>query len=321
MPCNDNWHPAPSPQRFAHNGVHDGGDTLHGTTTTRTDIRMSAPIPSPHPQHVTPASSVLERQAAHPGVDPCDIAEDAMPALVIGDLAHPDVAWVHDHTATCEYCRDRLHEFKQVETTLERCDAVRAESPRQRPPTSRALGIPEARYGFMETPVGLVLIAVTDSGVCEVSYLDHTDRYDTLRQVEQRGFVVQERQQSVTAVIDELTTYFAGDRRTFGLEVDLTGVTDFTRSVLRATSYVPYGRVTTYGEIATMINKSGASRAVGNALGRNPVPVVIPCHRVVLSNGAVGWYTGGPHIKEALLDIEGVHLRSSHRVEQESLRL
>ncbi len=320
MPHDD--HPAPSGHQFGHNGVHDPDDIRHDTKTSGTDIRMSDSIPTPHSQPESPATSVLERQSTRPGVDPCDIAEDAMPALVMGDLSNPDVAWVHDHTETCGYCRARLHEFERVENALERCDTeTRVEMSRQRPATGRALGIPEARYGFMETPVGLVLIAVTDNGVCEVSYLDHTDRYDTLRQVEQRGFILLERQDSVTPVVNELTSYFAGDRRTFGLDVDLKGVTDFTRSVLRATSYVPYGKVTTYGEIATMINKPGASRAVGNALGRNPVPVVIPCHRVVLSNGAMGWYTGGPHIKEALLDIEGVHLRSGQRVEQGALHL
>lgn len=322
MPCNDNHHPALSHHRFGHNGTHDPDDIRHDSTTPGTDIHMSELIPTPPSQPVSPANSVLERQATRPGIDPCDVAEDAMPALVIGDLPNPDVAWVHDHTATCGYCRDRLHEFERVDDVLERCDTVaRTEMTQRRPATSFALGVPEARYGFMETPVGPVLIAVTDEGVCEVSYLDHTDRYDTLREIEQRGFILQERQQSVAPIIDELTTYFAGDRRTFGLDLNLKGVTEFTRSVLHATSYVPYGKVTTYGEIATMINKPGASRAVGNALGRNPVPVVIPCHRVVLANGALGWYTGGPHIKEALLDIEGVHLRSGHRVEQGSLQI
>jgi methylated-DNA-[protein]-cysteine S-methyltransferase len=283
---------------------------------------MSDAIHIPHSQPEPHVVSVLERQATEPGIDPCDVAEDAMPALVIGDLSSPDVDWVHHHTATCGYCRDRLREFEQVENVLECCDTLtRTAMTQRRPATALTLGIAEARYGFMETPVGLILIAVSDEGLCEVSYLDHTDRYDSLRQIEQRGFIVREHQQAVSPVVDELTGYFAGDRTSFGLSVDLKGVTDFTRSVLRATSYIPYGRVTTYGEIATMINKPGASRAVGNALGRNPVPVVIPCHRVVLSNGAMGWYTGGPRIKEALLDIEGVHLCSGQGAEQRSLQI
>ncbi len=316
----DNNHPGPAHHLFGHNGYHHLNDIGNVCTTSGTDIRMNDPLSILHPQPESSARSVLESQATQPGVDPCDVAEDAMPALVIGDLSNPDVDWVHDHTATCRYCRDRLQEYERIENTLECCDTVlRTGMPQRRPATSLALGIPEARYGFMETPVGPVLIAVTEKGVCEVSYLAHTETYDTLRQLEQRGFIVQERQQSVSPVVDELATYFAGDRKTFDFGVDLTGVTDFTRSVLNATSYIPYGKVTTYGEIATMINKPGASRAVGNALGRNPVPVVVPCHRVVLANGAMGWYTGGPHIKEALLDIEGVHLRPSSSAAQPSL--
>lgn len=318
MPINS--HPGPAHHPFSHNGVHDSNEIRNVSPTSGTDIRMNDPLSALHSQPESPPSSMLERQATQPGVDPCDVAEDAMPALVIGDLSNPDVDWVHDHTATCRYCWNRLQEFERVENTLECCDtAVRAEMSQRRPTTSLALGIPEARYGFMETLVGPVLIAVTEKGVCEVSYLAHTDRYDTLRQIEQRGFIVQERQPAVSPIVDELATYFAGHRKTFDISVDLTGVTDFTRSVLNATSYIPYGKVTTYGEIATMINKPGASRAVGNALGRNPVPVVIPCHRVVLANGAMGWYTGGPQIKEALLDIEGVHLRSRQNAAQPSL--
>lgn len=316
----DNSHPGPGRCPFSHNGFHDVNDIGNVFTTSGTDIRMNDPLSALHPEPESSARSILECQATQPGVDPCDVAEDAMPALVIGDLSNPDVDWVHDHTAICGYCRNRLQEFERIENTLECCDtAVRTGMPQTRPATSLALGIPEARYGFMETPVGPVLIAVTEKGVCEVSYLAHTDTYDALRQVEQRGFIVQERQQAVSPIVDELATYFGGDRKSFDVEVDLTGVTDFTRAVLNATSYIPYGKVTTYGEIATMINKPGASRAVGNALGRNPVPVVIPCHRVVLASGAMGWYTGGPHIKEALLDIEGVHLRSGQNAAHRSL--
>ncbi len=319
MPCND--HPVSAPHLLGSNDAHILNDIRSLFRDPRTEIRMSHHVPIPHSQFEPPVVSVLEHQASRPGVDPCDVAEDAMPALVIGDLSIPDIAWVHDHTAICGYCRDRLREFEQVENILECCDTrSRNVTSQRRPATSLALGIPEARYGFMETPVGILLIAASDEGVCEISYLDHTDRYDTLRQIEQRGFIVQERQQAVTPVIDELAGYFAGDRTTFDLGVDLTGVTDFTRSVLRATSYVPYGKVTSYGEIATMINKPGASRAVGNALGRNPVPVVIPCHRVVLSSGAMGWYTGGPHIKEALLDLEGVRLGKARSPREQSLQ-
>jgi len=83
--------------------------------------------------------------------------------------------------------------------------------------------------------------------------------------------------------------------------------------------HIPYGKVQTYRDVASAIGKPKASRAVGNALGRNPVPVLIPCHRVILSSGAMGWYTGGPEIKRALLAIEGVAYGSREQAAQASL--
>ena len=120
----------------------------------------------------------------------------------------------------------------------------------------------------------------------------------------------------MTEAVEQLGEYFSGARDRFDLEVDLHGLTAFTRNVLEATSRVPYGAVTSYGRIAGEIGKARASRAVGNALGRNPIPIVIPCHRVVLSNGDLGWYTGGSEIKRSLLDIEGIAYESSSSRQQ-----
>lgn len=117
-------------------------------------------------------------------------------------------------------------------------------------------------------------------------------------------------------VADKLQAYFAGDLRAFSIPVDLSGVTDFTRRVLEATATIPYGETVGYGEIARMIGMPGATQAVGNALGANPVPIVIPCHRVIRSDGSLGWFTGGPEIKRALLRLEGVEF-----AEQASLPL
>jgi methylated-DNA-[protein]-cysteine S-methyltransferase len=101
----------------------------------------------------------------------------------------------------------------------------------------------------------------------------------------------------------------------------LHGITPFTRSVLEVTNHIPYGQVVTYGRVAEGIGQAGASRAVGNALGRNPVPIVVPCHRVIKSDGAMGWYTGGPHLKHKLLDIEGVHFTAPQAVDQQVLEI
>jgi methylated-DNA-[protein]-cysteine S-methyltransferase len=249
----------------------------------------------------------LAAQAEQSGADVCELAEGAMPDLVFGDLSRDDEDWVRHHTLTCSYCAGVLRSFEDVCTSLDECnDNICQEAVKKFPQAHIALGMPEARYGFAETPVGDVLIAASDAGICEISYLENHDRYESLREIERRGFLVYEKTAAVQPAIDQLKEYFGHERKDFSLPLDLAGVTPFTRDVLVATNAIPYGKVQTYGDVATAIGKPRASRAVGNALGRNPIPVIIPCHRVILSSGAMGWYTGGPEIKRTLLGIEGV---------------
>ncbi len=106
----------------------------------------------------------------------------------------------------------------------------------------------------------------------------------------------------------QLHEYFGGHRERFDLPLDFTGVSPFTRTVLEATTEVPFGRLDTYRGIASRVGKPSATRAVGNALGRNPIPVVVPCHRIVRSDASLGGYTGGLQIKQRLLALEGVTL-------------
>lgn len=105
----------------------------------------------------------------------------------------------------------------------------------------------------------------------------------------------------------ELEEYFAGERREFGVDLDPEG-TDFQRRVWRALTELPFGEVSNYGDIARRIGKPGASRAVGQANGANPIPIVIPCHRVIAGDGTIGGYSGGLRIKELLLALEGRRL-------------
>ena len=99
--------------------------------------------------------------------------------------------------------------------------------------------------------------------------------------------------------------YFAGTRTVFDQDVDLSVLSDFERSVLQTAREIPYGEVIPYAELARRIDKPKASRAVGNALGHNPVAIVVPCHRIVRSDGSLGGYTGGVEFKRKLLAIEG----------------
>jgi methylated-DNA-[protein]-cysteine S-methyltransferase len=104
----------------------------------------------------------------------------------------------------------------------------------------------------------------------------------------------------------QLKNYLAGTSTSFSLEVDLRRLTQFQRQVLRQTMKIPYGRTSSYGEIATRVGRASAHRAVGNAMGANPIPIVIPCHRVVASDGTLGGYSGGLSYKKKLLALEGV---------------
>ena len=103
----------------------------------------------------------------------------------------------------------------------------------------------------------------------------------------------------------ELDEYFGGRRRDFDLDIDWSLVGPFGRRILRATAAIPFGDTLTYQQVAAKAGSPKGSRAAGNALGANPMPIVIPCHRVLRSGGGLGGYTGGIHRKQLLLGIEG----------------
>ncbi|MEW6248282.1 MAG: methylated-DNA--[protein]-cysteine S-methyltransferase [Nitrospirota bacterium] len=103
----------------------------------------------------------------------------------------------------------------------------------------------------------------------------------------------------------QITAYLAGQRRDIDVPVDLSGGSAFQRRVWRAIRRIPYGRVRSYKWVASRVGGARYARAVGLALGANPVPLVIPCHRVVTSGGSLGGFTGGQHLKRRLLALEG----------------
>lgn len=108
--------------------------------------------------------------------------------------------------------------------------------------------------------------------------------------------------------VRELEAYFAGERRTFTIPLSLAG-TIFQKKVWSALLEIPYGVTATYGEIAARIGRPGGAVAVGQANSRNPIPILIPCHRVIGANGKLVGYAGGLRVKEALLEIEGISIR------------
>ncbi len=169
--------------------------------------------------------------------------------------------------------------------------------------------IPSARtppvyYAEMSTPVGELFVAATQMGLVRISFLLNESGFVSDLRARLNAEVVKS-PDDVAGIVEQLNEYFSGKRSKFDVSIDLTLATPFQRRVLEAANQVPAGRVTTYGELARRIGQPRASRAVGNALGRNPVPIVIPCHRILREGGGLGGYTGGLHIKKKLLEIEG----------------
>jgi methylated-DNA-[protein]-cysteine S-methyltransferase len=161
-------------------------------------------------------------------------------------------------------------------------------------------------YTSMRAPVGRLHVAATDVGLVRVSFDRAESAFvDELRR-DLRMDVVKSAEK-MADVVAQLEAYFAGKRRAFDLPIDERLMRPFQRSVLRAAQTIPAGQLASYGEIARRIGRPRASRAVGQALGHNPMPIVIPCHRVVSSGGGLGGYTGGLQIKKKLLKMEGAY--------------
>jgi methylated-DNA-[protein]-cysteine S-methyltransferase len=160
-------------------------------------------------------------------------------------------------------------------------------------------------YAVVDSPLGELLVAVTPRGLVRVAYPNETE--DRVLQ-ELSGRIsprILRAPGRTDEVRRELGQYFAGSRRRFEVPVDWALSRGFFRKVLRATARIPYGDVRTYTEMATRAGNPRAYRAAGNALHSNPVPIVVPCHRVVHADGGLAGYGGGVERKEFLLALEG----------------
>jgi methylated-DNA-[protein]-cysteine S-methyltransferase len=168
----------------------------------------------------------------------------------------------------------------------------------------------DAWYAVEQTPVGRVVAVGTPRGLARLAYEDFDGGLDAV--LDNLAARLSPRLVEAPARLDdvrrELDEYFAGRRRTFGLPIDWSLATPFAQRILRATAAIPFGETSTYAAVAAAAGSPRGSRAAGNALGSNPVPVIVPCHRVLRSGGVLGGYTGGLHRKELLLRLEGVLL-------------
>jgi len=157
-------------------------------------------------------------------------------------------------------------------------------------------------YRLMNTPVGTLRLIASDKGLAGVWF----ERTRPGR-AQPRGDVENAKHPVLVETERQLREYFAGTRRSFDLPLDFVG-TPFQRSVWKALLTIPFGQTRSYGEIAKQVGRPSASRAVGAANGRNPLPIVAPCHRVIGSTGALTGFGGGLDVKEQLLRLEGARL-------------
>jgi methylated-DNA-[protein]-cysteine S-methyltransferase len=170
---------------------------------------------------------------------------------------------------------------------------------------ANAAGLLDVAYTTEDSPVGRLLLAGTDAGLVRIAYLDTHSEDAVLAALAAR---VSPRVLAAPARLDparrELEQWFAGRRRGFDVALDRRLMGPFTSRVLAATAAIPYGETSTYAAVAGVAGSPRGSRAAGNALGSNPLPIVIPCHRVLASGGGLGGYTGGVERKRTLLGIE-----------------
>jgi len=158
-----------------------------------------------------------------------------------------------------------------------------------------------------DTPVGPLLVGVSDRGVCRISF-DPDPEHHLESLARQFGPRVLRSSKPVDRVRRELDEYFAGRRQQFEVEPDVRFLPAYNRIVLEELARVAYGTTTTYGALAKQAGNPRAARAVGTVMNRNPVPIVLPCHRVVGASGSLTGYGGGLHRKEQLLRLEGAIL-------------
>jgi methylated-DNA-[protein]-cysteine S-methyltransferase len=163
----------------------------------------------------------------------------------------------------------------------------------------------DVAYATFDSPLGTLLLASTPRGLVRLAYLNG----DEAKVLEHLADRLSPRILAAPRRLDEprreLDEYFEGNRRRFEVPLDWRLTRGFTRRVLEATARIPYGATATYKQVATEAGNALAFRAAGNALGSNPIPIIVPCHRILHSGGGLGGYTGGLERKRVLLGVEG----------------
>lgn len=231
--------------------------------------------------------------------------------LLAGDGTARTTAALGRHADSCCACNKEWQRVDLIRRALSGAGTadepgatdVRRARERLRTALDRA-GHPPIRFGKVTTPVGSVFIGLTEHGVCDLTF-GQASEHDYRAALLRRAPEVWRDDVALMPVAEQLAAYFARRLTRFTVPLDLRQVTPFTARVLRETRKVRFGRLTSYGALADRLGSPGASRAVGGALGRNPVPIIVPCHRVLAQGGRLGGFTGGLTTKRLLLRVEG----------------
>jgi methylated-DNA-[protein]-cysteine S-methyltransferase len=259
----------------------------------------------------------------------CLEIEPDLVAAATGDAESGAARRVERHIDSCGACRrefDRYREIDGAVGVLRRAPAASGEARAREGLESRLADLRSrlVSYRVFPSPLGHILIARSEHGVSLVEYLHRGTDLRASRLSRVAGVELQEDGAEVETLHRELLEYLRGDRTRLEWPLDLRlARSDFHRAVLRATAAIPYGAVTSYAGIAAEIGKPAATRAVAQALRWNPLPIVVPCHRIVGTSGALTGYSGDRvGLKRELLAVEGIQAkgkRSDSRVARDTL--
>jgi methylated-DNA-[protein]-cysteine S-methyltransferase len=243
----------------------------------------------------------------------CRDIEPELVAVGMGEASAASTEVVETHVAGCAPCREELGRYRVLHRMV--ADMRRAPVPAADPALARAhleSRLADLRrrlitFGIFSSPLGPILIARSEEGVSMVEYLE-SEAAAASHLARLLGVDAVENETQTQALHQDLLNYLDGRRTRLDWPLDLRlASSEFQRRVLQVTSRLPYGAVTSYGHIAREIGEPRATRAVAQALRRNPLPIVIPCHRVIGSSGDLTGYAGNKvGLKERLLTLEGV---------------
>ncbi len=259
----------------------------------------------------------------------CLEIEPDLVAVATGDADSGAAHRVERHIDTCGACRREFHRYREIDGVvgaLRRAPAAAGEAHAREGLESRLAYLRSrlVSYRVFPSPLGHILIARSEHGVSLVEYLHGGTDLRASRLSRVAGVELREDGAEIETLHRELLEYLRGDRTRLEWPLDLRlARTDFHRAVLRATAAVPYGAVTSYAGIAAEIGRPAATRAVAQALRWNPLPIVVPCHRIIGTSGALTGYSGDRvGLKRELLAVEGIQAvgkRSDSRVARAAL--